>query len=132
MNSKDCIIEKYNTVYSYNVYVVLNPDKDILDKRFKLDGSTITDESSSSDTRVAYTVCNATDLEDDRYCFVVVLNGWADDLDLINTCAHEANHVTMNLLSEVGITYSDDSEEAFAYLTGYIAECIYKTVRGHE
>ena len=29
------IVDKYNTVYSFNVYVVLNPSKDELDKLFK-------------------------------------------------------------------------------------------------
>lgn len=29
------IVDKYNTVYSFDVYVVLNPSKDELDKLFK-------------------------------------------------------------------------------------------------
>ena len=33
MDKKKCIIDKYNTVYSYDVFVVVNPDKDTLNKR---------------------------------------------------------------------------------------------------
>lgn len=35
MNKKKMIVDKYNTVYSFDVYVVLNPSKDELDKLFK-------------------------------------------------------------------------------------------------
>ena len=35
MNKKKMIVDKYNTVYSFDVYVVLNPSNDGLDKLFK-------------------------------------------------------------------------------------------------
>ncbi len=44
------------------------------------------------------------------------------DAQDINVIAHEAFHVACNITRYVGITLSDDSEEAFAYLIGYITE----------
>ena len=50
-------------------------------------------------------------------------------LDLINTCAHEALHVCMTIYSKIGEdVYKNDSNELFAYLIGWVTECIYKTV----
>jgi DNA-binding transcriptional regulator YhcF (GntR family) len=42
----------------------------------------------------------------------------------INTIAHESFHVTYEILKEAGLVLSPKSEEAFAYLNGYIAEII--------
>ena len=33
MNKKKMIVDKYNTVYCFDMYVVLNPNKDELDQR---------------------------------------------------------------------------------------------------
>ena len=50
--------------------------------------------------------------------------------DRVNTYAHEAAHAAMDIFKYIGATISSytDDQEAFAYLIGYIAECIYKTV----
>ena len=37
-----------------------------------------------------------------------------------NTLSHEIFHVVCNIMSKVGIVLHDDSEEAYAYLIGYI------------
>lgn len=47
---------------------------------------------------------------------------------LINTAAHEALHACMGIYSKIREdVYKDDSNELFAYLIGWITECIYKT-----
>lgn len=49
-------------------------------------------------------------------------------IDLVNTCAHEALHVCMNIYSKIGEkVFEQDSNELFAYLIGWVTECIYKT-----
>ena len=49
-------------------------------------------------------------------------------LDLINTCAHEALHVCMDIYAKIGEkVFEQDSNELFAYLIGWVTECIYKT-----
>ena len=47
----------------------------------------------------------------------------------INVICHEAFHVTRNVLESAGLELSDSSEEAFAYLNGWVAEKIQKIIK---
>ena len=44
------------------------------------------------------------------------------------TLAHEIFHAVDFILRRVGITLSDDSHEAYAYLIGYLTKEIYKRI----
>lgn len=130
MNKKSIVVDKYNTVYSYDVYVVINPNKVELDKRFKwaVDDSSIYDEDNAKLS--AYSCIGVVDKSNNRQCFVVIVNGLTgDEYFDINTFSHEAFHVTMDILDSCRLSYSEDSCEAYAYLQGYITECIYKTAK---
>ena len=138
MNKKKMIVDKYNTVYSFDVYVVLNPSKDELDKLFKWsesdnikseeNDSSIYDEKNKKYS--AYSCIGVIDKSNGRRCFVVIINSLGtDELYDINTVSHEAFHITMELLNACDIQYSEDNCEAYAYLQGYITECIYKTAK---
>lgn len=132
------IVDKYNTVYSFDVYVVLNPSKDELDKLFKWSESdniksekndnSIYDEKNKKYS--AYSCIGVIDKSNGRRCFVVIINSLGtDELYDINTVSHEAFHITMELLNACDMQYSEDNCEAYAYLQGYITECIYKTAK---
>lgn len=132
------IVDKYNTVYSFDVYVVLNPSKDELDKLFKWsesdnikseeNGNSIYDEKNKKYS--AYSCIGVIDKSNGRRCFVVIINNiGTDELYDINTVSHEAFHITMELLNACDMQYSEDNCEAYAYLQGYITECIYKTAK---
>ena len=138
MNKKKMIVDKYNTVYSFDVYVVLNPSKAELDKLFKWSESdniksekndnSIYDEKNKKYS--AYSCIGVIDKSNGRRCFVVIINNiGTDELYDINTVSHEAFHITMELLNACDIQYSEDNCEAYAYLQGYITECIYKTAK---
>ena len=138
MNKKKMIVDKYNTVYSFDVYVVLNPSKDELDKLFKWSESdniksekndnSIYDEKNKKYS--AYSCIGVIDKSNGRRCFVVIINSLgADEIFDINTFSHEAFHITMELLYACDMQYSEDNCEAYAYLQGYITECIYKTAK---
>ena len=138
MNKKKMIVDKYNTVYSFDVYVVLNPSKDELDKLFKWsesdniksekDDNSIYDEKNKKYS--AYSCIGVIDKSNGRRCFVVIINSiGTDELYDINTVSHEAFHITMELLNACDMQYSEDNCEAYAYLQGYITECIYKTAK---
>ena len=138
MNKKKMIVDKYNTVYSFDVYVVLNPSKDELDKLFKWSESdniksakndnSIYDEKNKKYS--AYSCIGVIDKSNGRRCFVVIINNiGTDELYDINTVSHEAFHITMDLLDACDMQYSEDNCEAYAYLQGYITECIYKTAK---
>lgn len=132
------IVDKYNTVYSFDVYVVLNPSKDGLDKLFKWSESdnikseknddSIYDEKNKKYS--AYSCIGVIDKSNGRRCFVVIINSLGtDEMFDINTFSHEAFHITMDLLDACDMQYSEDNCEAYAYLQGYITECIYKTAK---
>ena len=138
MNKKKMIVDKYNTVYGFDVYVVLNPSKDGLDKLFKWaesdniksakNDSSIYDEKNKKYS--AYSCIGVIDKSNGRRCFVVIINSLGtDELFDINTFSHEAFHITMDLLDACDMQYSEDNCEAYAYLQGYITECIYKTAK---
>ena len=138
MSKKKMIVDKYNTVYSFDVYVVLNPSKDELDKLFKWsesdniksekDDNSIYDEKNKKYS--AYSCIGVIDKSNGRRCFVVIINSLGtDELFDINTVSHEAFHITMDLLDACDMQYSEDNCEAYAYLQGYITECIYKTAK---
>ena len=129
MDKKECIVDKYSTVYSYDVYVVNNPNKDVLNKMFRWEGKDGDFYNPDYEDRVAFTCSNATDVQNNRYCFVVVINSYISDADLVNTCSHEATHVAHDMLSECKIKLSEETEEVYAYLVGYVAECIYTTAK---
>lgn len=124
-----CIIDKYSTVYCFDIYVILNPDKSVIDKQFEWreDHTSILDDKYADYT--AYTVTGAWDKKEKKDCIIIILNALKDDADNVNTFAHESLHATMDILGSCGVKYSDDSAESYAYLVGYIAECIYKTSR---
>lgn len=130
MNKKSIVVDKYSTVYCYDIYVVLNPSKDELDKLFKWEenDSSIYDEKNKKYS--AYSCIGVIDKSNGRRCFVVIINSLGtDELFDINTVSHEAFHITMDLLDACDMQYSEDNCEAYAYLQGYITECIYKTAK---
>lgn len=121
MSKNKCIIDEYNTIYEYPIYVVVNPDKKIVNSRFGYkptekneDGSLINDENSRY---LAFTSIGAYDKIKDRKVFVVVFNRVSEDIfENINTCAHEANHVVNETLDIVNVPLNEDTQEAYAYL----------------
>lgn len=129
MDKKKCIIDKYSTVYCFNVYVILNPDKSIVDERFEWSDDHTSILDGKYDDFTAYTVTGATCKDNKEDCIVIVINKIKDEFDNINTIAHESLHATMDILKACNVKYSDDSCEAYAYLQGYITECVYKTYK---
>ena len=49
-----------------------------------------------------------------------------NEIDLISTIAHEADHIVSFIFKRVGIKLDLDNDEPHAYLLGYIVEQIYK------
>lgn len=123
------IVDIYETIYDIDI-VVANRYTTVeqLNKTY----CTINHEDLTDTDAVAYTEC-VYDRNTDKACIIVRYvhdSKHAKDkkLDLINTAAHEALHVCMDIYSKIGEdVYKNDSNELFAYLIGWITECIYKT-----
>ena len=56
---------------------------------------------------------------------VIILEPKAD----INTICHESFHATVMILGDCGLELGDKSEEAYAYLIGWVAEKINKQLK---
>lgn len=124
---KKCIIDEYKTVYGFSLFVILNPDKSIVDKRFgfREDESSIVDDEWLDYT--AYTIMGAYDKLTNKDCEIIVINKIKESSDDINTFAHESFHAAVDILKTCDIKLSDDTNEVFAYLIGYFTECVNKT-----
>lgn len=48
----------------------------------------------------------------------------------VGSIAHEATHVATELFNEIGAIHTPDNQEPFAYLVGWITDCIYQVVTG--
>lgn len=124
---KKCIIDEYKTLYGFSLFVIINPDKSIVDKRFSFRN----DESSIIDDEwlgyAAYTVSGAYDKTVGEDCEIIVINKLKNTSDDINTFAHESFHAAVDILGLCSIKLSEDTNEVFAYLIGYFTECVYKT-----
>lgn len=124
---KKCIIDEYKTVYGFSLFVILNPDKSIVDKRFgfrEYESSIVDDEWSDY---TAYTVRGAYDKLTKEDCEIIVINKIKGSGYDINTFAHESFHAAVDILEACNIKLSDDTNEVFAYLIGYFTECVNKT-----
>ena len=48
----------------------------------------------------------------------------------VGDIAHESVHVATELFSEIGAIHTPDNQEPFAYLVGWIADCIHQVITG--
>lgn len=69
----------------------------------------------------------ATVIEDPKGAINVIIKPDAT----INTICHESLHVVTAILGNAGLELCEKSEEAFAYLIGFVAERIEKAVKAH-
>ena len=123
------IIDVYSTIYNVDL-VVANKYTTI--KQLNKVYCNIEHNDLEDDDCVAYTE-RGYDRKTDKPVIIVRYvrqSKWAEDQksDLINTAAHEALHVCMDIYSKIGEKiFEQDSNELFAYLIGWVTECIYKT-----
>lgn len=69
---------------------------------------------------------------DGKYFVLIKYSGEGDkkrdEAELISDITHEAVHAALDIFDFIHETVSYDYQECIAYLTGYIASCVYKTV----
>lgn len=130
--TKKGIIDVYPTVYNVDL-VVANKYATIaqLNKRYKTaDNKDFEDDECICFTQPGYDRKTNKAVIVVKYIRPYNVVGIDKNVDLINTCAHEALHVCMRIYSKIGEeVYKDDSNELLAYLLGWATECIYKTLK---
>lgn len=124
--------DKYQiNVYGIEVHVLINyTDTDVKSEYVKYNNEPIDDDLADSMNAKGMQWGVIRDKETKaRVCIININTTKAESiLDLINSCAHEALHTAVSITDFTEIRLDRCSEEAYAYLTGYITECVYKTL----
>lgn len=56
---------------------------------------------------------------------------WVDPKDVtVSMIAHEAGHVALDILSDVGVKFHADNQEPITYLVGWVAQCVHDVITG--
>lgn len=92
----------------------VNKDKEALNKRFP---EIISDNNN---------FCAVTDSRGNHLLVVFDMKNIKNEVDLVETIAHEALHLTSFLFSKKGIKPDVNNDEAQAYLLGWFAGEIFK------
>lgn len=129
MKDKKSKIDIYTTIYGIDLVVVLNPKYKEVNKLYSYEDKDL-DEAIT--TGLA-TTCRARDRKTDKPIVLVCINKYNNGelynklSDSINTYAHEATHVWMNIADYIGHAPDTSNSEVDSYHIGYFTECIYKT-----
>lgn len=126
------IIDTYETLYTVDIvvanrYVSLNA----LQKLYKYCDNVELDECICDGL---CTTCTVTRKTDNKTCILIKENAETSvksidkKADRINTIAHEATHGALRIYEIIGQSVCMCGTEPLCWLTGYIAECIYKTL----
>lgn len=125
-------IDTYTTVYP--VYLVVANEAVTLEDLKK---DFVYSDKAELDENILDCQCSTSKVynkKTNRYCMLVKFNhrtDYKDDdktTDLVNTVAHEAGHVVLDIYDFIGASVDINNQEPFTYELGYIAECIYKTL----
>lgn len=125
-------IDTYTTVYP--VYLVVANEAVTLEDLKK---DFVYSDKGELDEDILNCQCSTSKVynkKTNRYCMLVKFNhrtDYKDDdktTDLVNTVAHEAGHVVLDIYDFIGASVDINNQEPFTYEVGYIAECIYKTL----
>lgn len=55
---------------------------------------------------------------------------WISNSANIGAIAHEASHVAMDILSEIGYKLDAENQEPLSYMIGWVADCIWQVKTG--
>lgn len=103
--------------------------KDVTDRFTTRDGSEFEIEIEVGSEPSMSTLSMVKFKDTGKYGELVVV--WIDDKDVdMSMISHEAFHVSMNILSELGIKFHADNQEPIAYMVGWCARCISDVVSG--
>lgn len=130
---KNNIIDTYkNDIYEYDLVVCKNLDLVQLQELYTYSDDSPLDDRILQGSCTTSTVCRKSD---GCSCCLVKFNCYGSyaktvgkKLWLINTCAHEALHYTLDLWQSLGDTIDYDQQEGPAYIIGWATSCIYKTL----
>ena len=133
MKSNISIIDTYTTIYYVDIvvankYTTLEELKELY---------TYSDGVELDDSILAAECCTATckRISDNKDVILIkdnkdsALKGIDKQVEFINTVCHEAGHAVLDIYEHMQQQVCNCSSEPFCYLLGYVAECIFKTLK---
>lgn len=119
-NSKIRYKKLVDSVFQRNIYVVVGAAEDVapfLHSKFS-----DSEDDVSNDNDGEFLV-----YESGQY--VIWLEKFDESTHSYNILSHEVTHAVWTILTSVGLVFSEDSEEAFAFYAGSLTEQIVKFLR---
>ena len=131
------ILDKYiQDIYPpYNLYVMMNHTTEDISKRFVWDDGVEIDKVDLDKYQgITYGLVYNKDDKDKILSVLVCLNcdKFDDDIDAINTISHEAFHVVFRIFNHCNVYLSEDTNEPYAFMTGWATKNIYKTYKKYK
>ena len=128
------ILDKYiQDIYPpYNLYVMAHCTSDDITNKFVWDDGEVIDKVEMDDYQgITYGLVYNKDDKDKLLSVLVCLNvdKFDDDIDALNTIAHEAFHVVFRIFNHCNVYLSEDTNEPYAFMTGWAAKNIYQTYK---
>lgn len=128
------ILDKYiQDIYPpYNLYVMAHHTADDITKQFVWDDGVEIDKVDLDTYQgVTFGLVYNKDDKDKLLSVLVCLNvdKFDDDIDAMNTIAHEAFHVVFRIFNHCNVYLSEDTNEPYAFMTGWAAKNIYQTYK---
>ncbi len=119
---KPITIHEFNlTIYPRKLWVIKKPTKLFLLENFEHSDGTPIELGDLTDYRAAvYQKCRF--VQSRKLGSLVVLCEKLTPRDV----AHEAVHVALDILDDLGVFVDPSNQEPFAYLVGFVADCIHQ------
>lgn len=136
-NKKKIILDKYvQDIYPpYNLYVMMNhTEEDITNSFVWDDGAEIDKVDIDNYQGITYGLVYHKKDKDKLLSVLICLNPskFDDEIDAINTIAHEAFHAVFRITKHCNIDLCECTNEPFAFLQGWATKCIWKTYKKYK
>lgn len=121
------IHEFYPSVYPRRVWIVKKASNDQIKASFcERDGKEIVFGNDTGNEAACMVFPSIMLKENGKYGVLVVMR---EDLN-VGQIAHEASHVALEIFNDVGACITYGNQEPYAYLVGWVADCIYQVKTG--
>lgn len=121
------IHEFYPQIYPRRIWVVKGCNEQFIKDKFtERLGEEIVFENTEGNESACTVLPNVRLKSSGNYGYLVYIQSRLSVRDI----AHESAHVATELFSEIGAYLTPDNQEPFAYLVGWVADCINQVVTG--
>lgn len=120
-------------IYPFDIFCFFGENKELLNESLKnyVKAEVITQEEC--DKLISYDFTNTVEgcfiMNKETNLSILYIKKVPDDIQSLSVLNHEIFHATTEILEKVGIFYSHETSEAFAYFLQYLTEYIYSGIQ---